>query len=143
MGRNNTHSGLRGTGAQTTVVSYDSGSRVDRQVLIHVLPQQNVSDPMVVPPLLLPPAVTLDAAIPSWMTTAATRTHGHTVPPPVAPVVPHGSSGYLRVTPFFFFCLETETEAQIGVPAVRRVPAPVRRTHVPAVAAPAATTEDS
>ena len=37
MGRNNTHSGLRGAEAQTNEVSYDSESRVDGQVLTHVL----------------------------------------------------------------------------------------------------------
>ena len=38
-----THSGLRVAGAQATRVSYDSGNRVDGQVLIHVLLQQYVS----------------------------------------------------------------------------------------------------
>ena len=54
MGRNDTHSGLSVAGAQTNVVSYDSGSKVAGQVLIHVLLEQHVSEPLVVPPLLPP-----------------------------------------------------------------------------------------
>ena len=55
----------------------------------------------------------------------------------------HGPSGSLRVTPFFFFCLETETEAQAAEPAARRAPVPDRRSHAPAaVDVPAAATAD-
>ena len=52
----------------------------------------------------------------------------------LSPLAPYGS---LRLC-----CLETETEAQVDVPVVRRGPEPVRRSHAPAEVAPAAATAD-